>query len=102
MRTSAVTSDKLNCLLYIQTREDIVSCLFGFDGMSKDRFSRSNGSIIISATINGDPIENIFSQQRGIHNGANSNSDYLTYCRSTDSIILGEKLIFRKSNASVP
>ena len=101
VRGSAETSNKEKCLLSIQTREDIVSCLLGFDEMCKERFSRSNGSII-PATINSDPIENIFSQQRGIHNGANSNPDYLTYCRSTNSIILGEKLISRKSNASVP
>lgn len=92
-------SNKEKSLLSSQTREDIVSCIKGFDSMCFEKFKRSSGSII-PARINSDPIENIFSQQRGIHNGANSNPDYLTYCRTMNSIILGESSLSSKSNAA--
>lgn len=90
--------EKEKCLISFQTREDIVSCLLGFDELCKERFKRSFGSIVPSR-INSDAVENIFSQQHGIHNGANTNPDYLTCCRATNAIILGQTSISRKSNA---
>lgn len=89
--------DKENCLISFQTREDIVSLILGFDSMCRDKFERSNGSVV-PARINSDAIENIFSQQRGIHNGTNTNPDYLSYSRTMNTVILGEKTISRKSN----
>jgi hypothetical protein len=91
--------NKDKCLLSMQTREDIISCIKGFDSMCFEKFKRSCGSVI-PARINSDAIENIFSQQRGIHNGSNSNPDYLTYCRTMNSIILGESSVSKKSNAA--
>ena len=85
-------------LLSFQTSEDIVFCLMRFQELCCDIFKRSHGSIV-PARINSDPIENIFSQQRGLHNGVNSNQDYLLYCRATNAVIIGEKVVSRKSNA---
>jgi hypothetical protein len=96
-QTEMSNKDKDKSLLSAQTREDLVSCIIGFDEMCQDRFKRSFGSIV-PARINSDAIENIFSQQRGIHNGPNTNPDYLTYCRATNSIILGETPVSRKTN----
>ena len=90
--------NKEKSLLSSQTREDIVSLLLGFDTLCHEKFQRSNSSIIPSR-INSDVVENIFSQQRGIHNGPNQNPDYLSYSRTMNSIILGETSISRKSNA---
>lgn len=84
-------------LISFQTREVIVSLLVGFDEMCDEKFKSSSGSIIPNR-INSDAIENIFSQQRGLHNGANTNPNYLMYSRSVNSIILGQPSISRKSN----
>ncbi|XP_033729442.1 uncharacterized protein LOC117318583 [Pecten maximus] len=86
-------------LISHQTREDIISLLLGFDEMCLDKFSRSSSSIV-PRRINSDVIENIFCQQRGLHNGANSNPTYLFYCQSMNSIILGSTTISKKSNSS--
>ncbi|XP_053400344.1 uncharacterized protein LOC123539045 [Mercenaria mercenaria] len=84
-------------LISHQTREDIVSLLLGFSELCKDKFTRSAGSIVASR-VNSDPIENIFSQQRGLHDGANTNPNLLTYNRTQNNIILGQTTISRKSN----
>lgn len=84
-------------LISQQTREDTVSLIVGFDEMCKDILSRSCGSIVASR-INSDPIENIFSQQRGLHNGANTNPNLLTYNQAQNNIILGQTTISRKCN----
>ena len=86
-------------LISYQTREDIMSLLTGFDEMCKIHFKSSAVSIIPSRT-NNDVIENIFSQQRGIHNGANTNPSYLAYCHSINTIILVETPIYKKANAA--
>jgi hypothetical protein len=49
--------------------------------------------------VNSDVVENVFSQQRGLHNGANTNPSYLTYSRSINTIVLGETPISKKANA---
>ena len=91
--------DKDKCLMSMQTREDIQSLLLGFVNMCEEKFKCSNSSIV-PARVNSDVIENVFSQQRGIHNGANPNPDYLTYSRTINTIIIGEAIISRKSNTS--
>ncbi|XP_063435277.1 uncharacterized protein LOC134716277 [Mytilus trossulus] len=96
-KQSTEIKDKEKCLLSFQTREDLTSLLVGFDEMCKDRFQRISSSII-PHRINSDVLENIFSQQRGLHNGANTNPIYLTYSRTMNTIILGEGSISRKSN----
>lgn len=76
-----------------------MSLLTGFDEMCKIHFRSSAASIIPSRTNNG-VIENIFSQQRGIHNGVNTNPSYLAYCHSINTIILSETPISKKANAA--
>ncbi|XP_053409240.1 uncharacterized protein LOC128559964 [Mercenaria mercenaria] len=88
---------KEKSLISFQTREDIVSLILGFDSMCKIKFSQSAGSVVPSR-VNSDVIENIFSQQRGLNNGSNTNPDYLTYSRTMNTIILGENTVSRKSN----
>lgn len=68
-------TEKEKSLLSFQCREDIVSLLVGFDEFSREKLQKSGGSIIPNR-INSDVIENVFSQQRGLHNGNNSNPTY--------------------------
>ena len=89
--------NKEHCLISHQTRQDIVSSILGFEELCKQHFRKSNGSIIPSR-VNSDVIENIFCQQRTLHNGANTNPTYLGYCYSLNSVILGQSVISRKSN----
>jgi hypothetical protein len=83
-----------------QTREDIISSVMGFQELCNYKLKMSNASIIPSR-INSDVIENMFCQQRTLHNGANTNPTYLGYCNSVNSVILGQTSISRKSNAGV-
>lgn len=89
--------EKEKSLLSFQCREDITSLLIGFDEFCREKLTMSGGSIMPNR-INSDVIENIFSQQRGLHNGCNNNPTYQNYCYSMNSIILGETPISRKSN----
>ena len=95
---SSDIENKEKHLISFQTREDIASLLIGFDELCFEKLNRSFGSITPNR-VNSDAVENLFSQQRGLHNGANTNPDYLTFSRSVNSIILGQSSISRKSNA---
>ena len=44
--------------------------------------------------------ENLFSQQRGIFQGNNTNPTYLIYCQTINSVILRQPSISRKSYAA--
>lgn len=80
-----------------QTRADISSLIIGFRELCMDKLETSGASIIPSR-VNSDVIENVFSQQRGLYNGNNTNPTYLGYCRTMNSIIIGQPSISRKSN----
>lgn len=90
-------SNKETHLISHQTREDIISSIMGFEEMCYYKFKSSNSSIIPSR-VNSDVIENMFCQQRTLHNGANTNPTYLGYCNAVNSVILGQASISRKSN----
>lgn len=84
-------------LISYQTREDIVSSVLGFEELCLYKLKSSHASIIPSR-INSDIVENMFCQQRTLHNGANTNPTYLGYCNTVNSVILGQASISRKSN----
>jgi hypothetical protein len=75
-----------------QTREDIISSIMGFEEFCVDKLKVSNASIIPSR-LNSDVIENMFCQQRTLHNGANTNPADLGYCHSVNSVISGQTSI---------
>lgn len=91
-------SNKEKCLISNQTRQDISSMILGFKHFCINKLTRYNGFSVIPSRINSDPIENMFCQEKSLHNGANTNPTYLGYCRTMNSIILGESTISRKSN----
>lgn len=89
--------NKEKALISHQTRQDIVSCINGFYEFCALKLKK-NGYTINASRFNSDVIENIFSQQRGLHNGCNTNPSYLEYCRTMNTIILGEATVSAKSN----
>lgn len=89
---------KEKSLISHQTRQDIISSILGFEELCFYKLKNSNSSIIPNR-VNSDIIENVFCQQRTLHNGANTNPTYLGYCHSTNSVILGQASVSRKSNA---
>ena len=84
-------------LISHQTRSDICSLIIGFRELCIDKL-RSSATTIVPCRINSDVIENVFSQQRGLYNGNNTNPNFLTYCRTMNAIIIGQPSISRKSN----
>ena len=98
IKDNSEIKNKEKHLISHQTREDIISSITGFEEMCIYKLKCSNASIIPSR-VNSDVIENIFCQQRTLHNGANTNPTYLGYCHSVHSVILGQTSISRKSNA---
>ncbi|KAJ8319800.1 hypothetical protein KUTeg_001387 [Tegillarca granosa] len=84
-------------LISLQTRQDIISSILGFEELCKQKFKHSNFSMVPNR-INSDVIENIFCQQRTLYSGANTNPTYLSYCHSMNSVTLGQTTISRKSN----
>lgn len=84
--------NKEKYLISHQTREDIISSVKGFEELCIYKLKKSNSSIIPSR-VNSDIIENMFCQQRTLHNGANTNPNYLGYCNSVNSVILGQTSI---------
>jgi len=80
-------SNKEKCLISHQTRQDIISSIMGFEELCLYKLRSSNASIIPSR-VNSDVIENIFCQQRTLHNGANTNPTYLGYCHTVNSVII--------------
>jgi hypothetical protein len=84
-------------LISHQTRADICSLIIGFRELCIDKLHSSAASIV-PCRVNSDIIENVFSQQRGLYNGNNTNPTYLTYCRTMNSIIIGQPSVSRKSN----
>lgn len=59
---------------------------------------KKQSASIIPCRLNSDVVENVFGQQRTLHNGANTNPTHLGYCYSMNSVILGRATISRKSN----
>ena len=85
-------------LISPEAREDLESCIVGFIQLLELRNSQHPGFSIIPGRLNSDVIENNFSQQRGLHNGANANPTYATYSKTMNSVVLGQSSISRKSN----
>lgn len=96
MKSEKIRS-KEKSLISHQTRQDILSCIYGFLDYCSTRLSLQHTSIIASR-FNSDVIENVFCQQRGLHNGNNTNPTYLQYCSTMNTIIMGQTSVSRKSN----
>ena len=95
--SSMSNGEKEKARLSYQTRDDIKSLIVGFDHLCRTRLNRNMGSIVPSR-VNSDAIENVFCQQRGICQGANTNPTYAQYSKAMNTVILGQATISKKSN----
>ena len=91
--------DKSKMIMSSECHEDIQACIQGFILLCKFVLERSNSIHITPGLVNSDVIENIFNQQRSTYNGSNTNPNALQYRNSIDSILIGQNIISRKSNA---
>ena len=91
--------DKSKKLLSAQCSEDIQSCLQGFIALCSTLLRKTPSMYITPGLVNSDVIENIFNQQRSTYHGANSNPTALQYQRSINSVVVGQNVVSKKSNA---
>ena len=84
-------------LITRESREDINSSLMGF--ISLCEIMLKNGNSINPGYMNSDLVENLFGQQRGIRNGANTNPTLAQYGPANTAIILGQCSVSNKSNS---
>jgi hypothetical protein len=88
-------------LMSAQCHEDIHSCIVGFLKLCELLLHKKDCSIFITpALINSDLVENTFNQVRSTYNGANTNPNALQYKRTLNNIVLGQKTVSIKANAS--
>ena len=95
-----VTSNRIYCvkknLMTNETREDVISALVGFTSLCKRVLP--SGIVIVPGYLNSDLVENMFCQQRGILNGANTNPTLQQYGPGINAIVLGQVSVSRKAN----
>ena len=93
VKNEASIKSKEKTLISHQTREDIVSCLLGFIEMCGQRLKSRVWSIVPSR-VNSDLIEN---REPFIMEPTRIQLT-LGYCRTVNSVILGQTSVSRKSN----
>jgi len=84
-----------------QCHEDIQSCIQGFMILCENVLDKSLHTDVTPGLINSDVIENIFNQQRSTYNGANTNPNALQYRSTINSILVGQNVVSKKSNAGM-
>ena len=90
-------SEQEKSLMSSQTREDLNSCIIGFNNLCKTTLE-SHWNSMVPARINSNVIENIFCQQRGIINGNNTNPTFYQYVKNINAVIIGQNAISKNSN----
>lgn len=84
------------------TREcynDLISMITGVLKVVSTKLSLFPKSSVYLHRLNSDVCENIFCSARGICNGSNTNPSYYKYCKSINTIIIGQAVTSKKSNA---
>lgn len=86
-----------------QCVEDIENMLLSFPAICQQHLEMIPGASIKPSRFNNDIAENIFCQEKGMFNGSNSNPTYANYCKTVNSVVLGQSLKSRarKSNAGL-
>lgn len=93
--------EKSKKLLSKQSSEDIQSCIQGFLTLCSNLLRKSSTRYITPGLVNSDVIENIFNQQRSTYHGSNSNPSALQYRRAINSVLVGQNVVSKKSNAGM-
>ena len=86
-----------------QCIDDIDNMLITFPAVCEQHLNEFEFGSINPSRFNHDIVENLFCQQKGVYNGNNSNPNYINYCKSVNSVLLGQSLKSRarKSNAGI-
>lgn len=86
-----------------QCIDDIDNMLITFPAVCEQHLNEFEFGSIKPSRFNNDIVENLFCQQKGVYNGNNSNPNYINYCKSVNSVLLGQSLKSRarKSNAGI-
>ena len=82
-----------------QCHQDLHACIIGFLQLCKTVLTDYSNVYITPGLVNSDIIENNFNQQRSTYNGANTNPNAVQYQNNMNSIMFGQNIVSRKSNA---
>lgn len=96
---SIPSKEKGKKLLSHQCSEDLQSCIQGFLCLCDKVLKNPSTIFVTPGLVNSDVIENIFNQQRSTYHGANSNPNALQYKRAINSVLVGQNIVSKKSNA---
>lgn len=91
-------SKRYKSLLTMETREDLDFMYHGIMSLISFCIEELHAEIV-PARLNSDIIENIFCQQRSLYHGPTTNPTYNSYRTGINSVVLGQSVISRKSNA---
>lgn len=83
-------------LITPETREDIASMIWGFIAICKHRISC--GKDVKPYVVNSDPIEELFSLQRSLFNGADQNPNVHMYAANINSCLICNYTVPQKCN----
>ncbi|XP_014675321.1 PREDICTED: uncharacterized protein LOC106815380 [Priapulus caudatus] len=83
--------------------DDMICMLVTFPKVCQIHLSEYKTGSVSPSRFNNDIAENMFCQQRGLHNGNATNPNYATYRTTVNSVLLGQSLLSRgrKSNAGL-
>jgi hypothetical protein len=86
-----------------QCIDNIDNMLITFPAVCEQHLNEFEFGSIKPSRFNNEIVENLFCQQKGVYNGNNSNPNYINYCKSVNSVLLGQSLKSRarKSNAGI-
>ena len=102
--STLTNSQKSKMLPSTACMDDTLCMLVTFPKVCDIHLSEYNTGSVMPSRFNNDVAENMFCQQRGLHNGNATNPNYSTYCSTVNSVLLGQSLLSRgrKSNAGLP
>lgn len=91
----------LKSLLSQECLDDVQSMLITFPEVCRIHLKDFPHGGVVPSRFNTDIIENSFCQVRGLYNGSNTNPSYADYCKTVNSMILGQPLKSRGRNSNV-
>ena len=81
-----------------QAFEDLTSMIKATLSYVKIRLTQNLSPAVYLHRLNSDLVENLFSSQRGVLNGCNTNPTILAYGRNLNSIVIGQNIVSKKRN----
>jgi len=103
VQLKAAGVNTVNVLIPPKWLEDMDNLLLTFKEICIIHLNRFPCGYIVPSRINSDIVENHVCQQCGLYNCSSTNSTYMNYCSTVNSIVRGRSLISRgrKSNAGL-